>query len=74
MSAPDDSRAGVAALAGAPEESGGGFLDAGGASESAERVRRILLQIAPEMLPSDDGLPLPAGTRPPAPRDEDGES
>jgi tetratricopeptide (TPR) repeat protein len=42
-----------------------GYLDAGGASEPAERVRRILLQIAPEMLPPEAGLPLPAIPRSP---------
>jgi tetratricopeptide (TPR) repeat protein len=48
------------------------YLDAGGASEPTERVRRILKQIAPELLPpEDESVVPPAEARPP--RDENEE-
>ncbi len=45
------------------------FLDGGGPSESAERVRRILKQIAPELAPLEQE-PLVPPAPPPRPRDE----
>ena len=44
------------------------FLDAGGVREAAERVRRILKQIAPELAPAEEDTVLPA-VRPSGPED-----
>jgi thioredoxin-like negative regulator of GroEL len=48
------------------------YLDAGGASEPTERVRRILMQIAPDLLPPEDEAVVPPAELPPPP-DEDNE-
>jgi tetratricopeptide (TPR) repeat protein len=47
------------------------FLDSGGASQPAERVRRILQQIAPELLPDDEPALLPPAPPPPYEEAED---
>jgi cytochrome c-type biogenesis protein CcmH/NrfG len=44
------------------------YLDSGGSREAAERVRRILKQIAPELAP-DAGEPVVPALRPASPRD-----
>jgi tetratricopeptide (TPR) repeat protein len=48
------------------------FLEQDHRGEAAERVRRIMKQIAPEMLPPEDDSPVPAEP-PPPPEDEDEE-
>ena len=49
------------------------FLDAGGASESAERVRRILTQIAPELVPDEPPPLVPPAPPPPEESEEEAE-
>jgi tetratricopeptide (TPR) repeat protein len=49
------------------------FLDAGGASEPAERVRRILTQIAPELLPDEPQALIPPAPPPPEFEEEEEE-
>jgi tetratricopeptide (TPR) repeat protein len=50
------------------------YLDAGGPSEPAERVRRILRQIAPELAPPEDESLVPPAPPPPPPPDEQDET
>ncbi len=47
------------------------FLDSGGASQPAERVRRILEQIAPELLPDEEQALVPPAPPPPEEEQED---
>ncbi len=48
------------------------FLDSGGATQLAERVRRILQQIAPDLLPDEEPALLPPA--PPPPEEEEDEA
>ena len=48
------------------------YLDQGGESEASERVRRILQQIAPDLVPVAND-PLAPDRRPPPPTDPDDE-
>ncbi len=48
------------------------FLDSGGATQPAERVRRILKQIAPELLPDEEQALVPPA--PPPPEEEEDEA
>ena len=47
------------------------FLDAGGGSQPSERVRRILEQIAPELVPDDEQALVPPAPPPPEEEEED---